>query len=306
MTTLKPNARLRAEGWHAVRPMLGVTLLVCLIASLPSLLSQLLTMGLQNETLRLSLAWQAGTLSENALFLRVQQLLTSPEMIRNYLIMLVLWLVTPVLDLGWRAYVLKLLRGEEAGLADVLSRAGIFLRAVGHTILLALYVVLWMLPGTLCTSLAVWFTAQGNQALAGLFSLASSVLTIWLGLRAALRVSLSACRLADRPESRAREALRWSRTAMARPPRSLQMLSMILLFILLDAVVGWMAAVLPLPDAVSIILSMIASLVISVWMTSSVCAFYENMRELEEAALQPPSPDDPSSMELPKSHFTAE
>ena len=41
MTTLKPNARLRAEGWQAVRPMLGVTLLVCLIASLPSLLSQL-------------------------------------------------------------------------------------------------------------------------------------------------------------------------------------------------------------------------------------------------------------------------
>ncbi len=156
---------------------------------------------------------------------------------------LLTFIITPVLSVGCYNYFIRRVQGEELGVAGVLSRRKIFLRALWLYVYMYLRIFLW------------------------------SLLLLIPGVVAALRYAMAPYFLAENPELTPGEAINKSKEAMADKKFSL--------FVLLLSFFGWalmaMATQIMLLSF-SVIIAMVAYQFIELfrvtYMNASVTAFY--------------------------------
>jgi uncharacterized membrane protein len=221
----------------AVRSLKGnwqTALIVSFIAALPSTVNSLL------RSTRLPEVSSVFSYEE----LEAASKLISMDTVWLLLIVgLLAFIVTPVLSVGCYHYFIRRIQGEELGIAGVLSRRTLFLRALWLYVTMYLRIFLW------------------------------SLLLLIPGIVAALRYAMAPYFLAENPELTPSEAINKSKEAMADKKFSL--------FMLLLSFIGWalMAmAVQILLLSFSVILAMVAYQFVELfrvtYMNASVTAFY--------------------------------
>lgn len=230
----------------AVRSLKGnwqTALIVSFIAALPSTV---------NALLRSTRLPQVASYSYEDLLAASRQI-TMDTVWLLAAVGLLTFLVTPVLSVGCYNYFIRRLQGEELGVAGVLSRKAIFLRALWLYVLMAVRVFLW------------------------------SLLFLIPGIVAALRYALAPYYLAENPELTAAEAINKSKAAMADKKFTL--------FVLLLSFIGWalMAiAVQVMLLSFSVILALVAYQFVELfrvtYMNASVSAFYLAVSRTEGVA----------------------
>lgn len=152
------------------------------------------------------------------------------------------WVVSPFLVLGMYHWLEELFRGSDTGYLTVFSRIGRFFSAVLLRLMIALKVLLWTLPGVaLCLVgyLPLLLGAKSFNLVSTMFSLcftAGTAFSLVLGIRAALRYSLSEFVMADNDRGGVRASIARSRElTMGKLSR---VLGVMILFILLSLVSG--------------------------------------------------------------------
>lgn len=274
------NAELRLRARTALKNNWPIALLVGLAAVLPSLIVQtvgLITGGdLQSYLLGLtidtdSVVYQGNPeqmLAALSAFMRGPGLLTG-------ILQLAAWLIAPVLTLGQTYYQLKLLRRQETAFKDVFARGRYFFKALGLTLLIALKLLLWALP--FMAVMLIGFTLMAVQqstgwmalSMAGSFGMTAAI------IRAVFTYAMAPVIQADEPEKGVMQCLR----------ESIQIMNgkRMLLFSLELSFIGWyllcaLGSSLILSMFGFVIgetVSMLAQLVVSVYMGVAQCAFYE-------------------------------
>ena len=278
-----PNAEFRRRAREVLKPNLPTALLVALIATLPSLLPQVVAALTGADRLPYQLLSQAASIRPESLSALLAEHQGALQL--SGAAVLLSLLLSPVLTLGQTWFSLRLLRHEAGVLTDVFARLGAFFKALGLSILTALYVILWELPGVAVTVLStLWFSATQSSFALMLFYPGMMLMLIF-GVRAALRVSQADLLLADDPSRGVIACMRESRRMMQN--RLVQFLALMLSFI------GWYLLLFFLDNmlygilgpVVSSTLSMLLQLVLGVYMQFTVSAFYLYLRE--ETQIQP-------------------
>lgn len=278
-----PSAAFRLRARNALKNNLSVAAMLVFLASLPGLLAQVAVaiaeQPLQETLYLLSVQFaNTGVLPEaTAIQSQIMKSITTPLLL-SWGLQFLAWFITPFLTLGLLACLLTFLRGGQCTWQDVLCRRRCFFRAIGLTLLVALKVVLWMLPGLAFYGVALVgaFYWQSNFLLyvSTLGVVASSV----LGIRAAMHYALADFVMADRPHLKV--------TTCIRESVSIMRLRKMQLFMLLLSFLGWsvLASLLSsLFNALSPVLgttvSLIASLALNLYMYTAQCAFYDEYKD---------------------------
>ena len=209
-------------------------LIVSFIAALPSTINSLL---------------RSTQLPEVPAVFSYEELLAASKLISMDTVWLIVivglltFIVTPMLSVGCYNYFIRRIQGEELGVAGVLSRRKVFLRALWLYVYMYARIFLW------------------------------SLLLIVPGVIAALRYAMAPYFLAENPELTAGEAINKSKEAMADKKFSL--------FMLMLSFIGWalMAmAVQIMLLSFSVILAMVAYQFVELfrvtYMNASISAFY--------------------------------
>ena len=211
------------------------------------------------------------------------------------------WLLTPCLTLGMVHWMLTRLRKQASGdVTSVFSRMGLFLKGIGLRIYVAFRVFLWTLPGIALNVAAVLPLLLGGResSIAALqaantsvgIQSAAMVVTAVLGILAALKYALSDMVLADDPALGPVKAAAESRrlTAGKRGPLFSLYISFLLWYLL--AVMAANAAAGMMGPVPGLMVQMLASLALTVYLNTSVCAFYLGCRKTEAAAAEDAEP----------------
>jgi uncharacterized membrane protein len=182
-------------------------------------------------------------------------------------------------------WIMDLLHGQEQPVNAVFCRVKLFLKAIGLQLAVILKILLWMLPGiagVILLSLPV-FQAVGAQAQAEALQRTQGLLILPVilmfvpGAIAALRYAMSEYILAEKPETKILTCVRRSKEMMQGEKKNLFFLMIsFLLWYLLELLVASM-----LTGILSLVFQMFAGLVITVYMTGSVSAFYQRLQEAE-------------------------
>lgn len=180
----KLKARRALTGrWHTA-------LMVTLIAALPSMLMQVLTILNQQRYLA-----QNGSVT-------IEQMLSDPQLVLiPQLLNAAVLVLSSCLALGKMDYMLRSLRGETADVGTVFSRMWYFFKAMGLEVLLVLKTTLWILPVAVAEGLLLALLGPESTLSAILLTLmlfGGMGLTIWL----LLRYTLAFWVLADEPDTR--------------------------------------------------------------------------------------------------------
>lgn len=300
-----PSGYYRRKALAALKGHWQPALLVALIVNLPTMLMQGFSIFTGNDPMdRLGAfvvsASRDGVISQQALLQEINTLISSTTfwVIRG--LELLAWLVTPCLALGMYKWLMDLLRGQEQPVNAVFCRMRLFLKAIGLQLLIILKVLLWALPGLAVMIVVMIPVLAPGTAQARLDALAATQVTAFLpmllmivpGVIAALRYALAEYIMAEKPESKIRFCVSRSKELMKDQKKNLFfLLTSFLLWYLLELLVSSF-----LTGVLSLVFQMFAGLVLSVYMTCSVSAFY--MR-LEHAAESGESPDaEPAPEEL--------
>ncbi len=258
----------------AIRHNPSVIVLAALLASLPNLLTQAVSVlalnkmmpGLQD--LMSMTETQLAALSQEEL-----ANMTAPpaaETAWTY-ILFGLTVLTSFLTLGYLRALLKELRGEDAVLADLLSRARLWLKAIGQVIWRGLWTLIWTLPGLAVTVILALVALQTNSlVLTTAIPLVGTPLMIAGFFWATMRYTLAPWVLTDRPDCGVREAQRES-IRIATENRSA---CIRILLLMLGLSMAGNVLTLPFPGVIGSTLSMLVSLVISVFIDASFGACY--------------------------------
>ena len=186
------------------------------------------------------------------------------------------YLIIPFLTLGMIKWMTDRIRGLESPVSTVFSRAGLFFKACGLQLLVILKLWLWMLPGMVLTVLVtVAFSLMGSTSSPVLEMLKLYLISglpfsmIVPAFFAYLRYALAEYVLADRPETKIRECISRSK-AMMKHNRRIVVLNLLMFFLMLFAstLLGG------LPDILYYVLTLLFSLVITVYWTGTISAFY--------------------------------
>lgn len=300
-----PSGYYRRKALAALKGHWQPALLVALIVNLPTMLMQGFSIFTGNDPMdRLSAfivsSSRDGVISQQALLQEINTLLASTTfwVIRG--LELLAMLVTPCLALGMYKWLMDLLHGQEQPVNAVFSRMRLFLKAIGLQLLIILKVLLWALPGMAVLIVVMLPVLRAGSSQAQLDALAATQVTAFLpmllmivpGVIAALRYALAEYIMAEKPESKIRFCVSRSKELMKDQKKNLFfLLTSFLLWYLLELLVSSF-----LTGVLSLVFQMFAGLVLSVYMTCSVSAFY--MR-LEHAAESGESPDaEPAPEEL--------
>ena len=299
-----PSGYYRKKALAALKGHWQPALLVALIVNLPTMLMQGFSMFTGNDLMdRLSAfivsASRDGVLTQQVLLQEIDTIVASTAfwLIRGLEILAML--ITPCLSLGMYKWLMDLLHGQEQPVNAVFSRMRLFLKAIGLQLLIILKVILWTLPG-----LAVMFivmlpvlragTTQAQldamTAVQGM-SFLPMLLMIVPGVIAALRYALSEYIMAEKPESRIRFCVNRSKELMKDQKKNLFfLLTSFLLWYLLELVIASF-----LSGVLSLVFQMLASLVLSVYITCSLCVFYLRLEHAAETGENPqaePAPEE--------------
>ena len=282
---LIPNVLFRLKARTALKPMMPVVILCALIANLPALAAQ--TLGLMTGSDPLTyLMSQARTdaelmalLSSNEAILAAFEGFFAPERMASLALYAVSFFISPVLMLGLTNSLLQLLRGKEIEVKSVFSRVRIFFKSILLNLLTIFKLLLWSLPGGLIMvgSGVLAIVAQQTWILS-LYFVGLVVMMVHM-IRAMLHYAMSTIFLADDPTMGVRAALK-SSIAMMRN-RKLALITLTL------SVYVWTLLLSMLEGVVSSLFgSVIAStaymalqLIISVYMSTCHCAFYDAYRQ---------------------------
>ena len=196
-------------------------------------------------------------------------------------------------------WLINRLRGQEDPVGTVFSRLRLFFKAIGLQLMVILKVLLWTLPGIAAMAAAMipLFSAGSSQAqMAALQSsngmmLPAILLAVVPAVIAALRYAMSDFIMADRPETRILGCIRRSKELMKDQKKFLFFLMVsFLLWYLLELLIASL-----LTGVLSLLFQMLAGLALSVYMYSSVAAFWMHLEEAEAKHEDPnaePAPEE--------------
>ena len=278
-----PNAEFRRRAREALKPIFPTALLVALIASLPSMVPQIAASLTDVAQIPFLLLRQADALTPGSL----QALLAEHQsglQLTGTLLLISLFL-SPVLALGETWFSLRVFRGEGAALTDVFARLGSILKAFGLSILTALYVVLWELPGLVLSVVSSTMLLRTGSSIWSMLFYPAFILSVVLGVRAMLRVCLASHLLADDPARGILHCMKESRRMMEN--RGIQF------FVLMLSFIGWYLVLYFLDSLLSGIFggvvgstfSMLLQLALNVYMNFTVTAYYlQVLQEMQPQA----------------------
>ncbi|MBR2823724.1 MAG: DUF975 family protein [Clostridia bacterium] len=208
------------------------------------------------------------------------------------------WALTPCLALGMIHWLQATLRKEPAGeVSAVFSRIGLFGKAIGLRLYVALRVFLWMLPGMglmAASLLPLWLSDSSSRISVlsaantayGLQSV-SMIVAIVLAVMAYLKYAMADQILADHPEKGPVQAAKESRTMMKGKRGALFSLytGFLLWYFLETMAVNLVSALFG--SVIGLMAGMLCSLALTVYLRASVSAFYLTCLPAETGGLGP-------------------
>lgn len=281
----KNNFMLRLRARKALAGHWQTALVVMLVASLPSWLAQIVSLlqggGLQQQLLYIMQYGNPELLADPEYLLRLAEAQLGPARLLSNVLSVLSFLVTPMFTLGLIHFFLELLRGrKDQPWTAVFSRTKTGLKGLGLTLLTALKMLLWAVPGFACMLLLLWL----GLSMDGLSSHGVSwMITLMIvGYAATLippiiayfRYALGMYFLADHPDWGCRACLKASIGAMAH--QKLNLLWMRVFFLgwsILINLVSNMAYAL-LGGLLYQVIYLGLNLALSVYINCSLCAFY--------------------------------
>ena len=299
-----PSGIFRMKARAVLKDHWQTALLIALIVNLPTLLMQGFSAFTGNDLIPrlnsvLVSASRDGLLPQEQLLKEIDVILGSTSFWTMRGLELLAWLITPCLTLGMYRWLLNRVRGLEDPVSTVLCRMNQFFRAIGLQLLIILKVLLWMLPGiavSVYLLLPVYQSGDVTVQLAALQRSYNMTLPVLLliavpGVMAALRYALSEYIMAEKPESRIRFCVSRSKELMKDQKKNLFfLLTSFLLWYLLELVIASF-----LSGVLSLVFQMLASLVLSVYITCSLCVFYLRLEHAAETGENPqaePAPEE--------------
>lgn len=300
-----PSGYYRKKALAALKGHWQTALLVALVVNLPTMLMQAISAFTGNDPMTRLEAYivtssRDGVMSREALIGEINAILSSTSfwVIRG--LDVVALVITPCLSLGMYKWLMDLLHGQEQPVNSVLSRMKYFFKALGLQLQVILRVLLWMLPGIIAAGFLVYPVLRAGNAQAQLAALQRSqglsfpvlLLMAVPGAIAALRYALADYIMAENPENKILFCVRRSRELMRDRKKDLFFLMVsFLLWYLLELLIASM-----LSGVLSLVFQMLAGLALTVYLSCSVCAFYQR---LTEAEAKHESPDaEPEAEEL--------
>ena len=300
-----PSGYYRKKALAALKGHWQTALLVALVVNLPTMLMQAISAFTGNDPMTRLEAYivtssRDGVMSREALIGEINAILSSTSfwVIRG--LDVVALVITPCLSLGMYKWLMDLLHGQEQPVNSVLSRMKYFFKALGLQLQVILRVLLWMLPGIIAAGFLVYPVLRAGNAQAQLAALQRSqglsfpvlLLMAVPGTIAALRYALADYIMAENPENKILFCVRRSRELMRDRKKDLFFLMVsFLLWYLLELLIASM-----LSGVLSLVFQMLAGLALTVYLSCSVCAFYQR---LTEAEAKHESPDaEPAAEEL--------
>ena len=221
-----PAYEFRRRARAAMKPIMPLLLVVAMIASLPSLIGQtvtLLTGADPNAMLaeyytqeRMTAITSGDAAAVQAASQEIMDGVTAffqekaPFMVITTLIT---WLISPVLTLGFNHTLIKTLRREEVAVTTVLARLPLFFKAIGLNLMIFLRLVLWMLPGMALSMFGAVVTLL-EPSIGGLLMLAAMAVMFVLMIRAMYSYRLATYIMADVPETGINASIRRSKEVM--------------------------------------------------------------------------------------------
>lgn len=274
------NFELRLRARKVLKGNWQIALMVALIASLPSLISQVVSIMTQTSSLdtlyTLLLAIQENPYVDVAALmdsLNFSWMVYAPSVV----VTIVADLISPFLTLGMLNYMLRLLRGQEALISTVFSRASSFFKSIGLTIMVAIKTVLWCLPPMAVIILSILIPIDSVNLLMALSTILPIVMIV-LCVRASLHYALATRIMADQPEKRIMQCIHESIDIMRN--RKWQLFSLQLSFIGysfgLMLVQYFLASIFG--NVLASTVYMLLNLALTVYIHTAMCAFYEAHR----------------------------
>ena len=221
-----PAYEFRRRARAAMKPIMPLLLVVAMIASLPSLIGQtvtLLTGADPNAMLaeyytqeRMTAITSGDAAAVQAASQEIMDGVTAffqekaPFMVITTLIT---WLFSPVLTLGFNHTLIKTLRREEVAVTTVFARLPLFFKAIGLNLMIFLRLVLWMLPGMALSMFGAVVTLL-EPSIGGLLMLAAMAVMFVLMIRAMYSYRLATYIMADVPETGINASIRRSKEVM--------------------------------------------------------------------------------------------
>lgn len=310
MHKIVPAYEFRRRAREAMKAFMPILLVVALIATLPSLVNDVVTTVTQASpaTVMSTLAdrlmqvmekygvnepaisgeivideaqLQADTAAVYDLYMQEMTVFLKEKGPIIFALTAMVLIVSPVLTLGMLNALLHALRRQEFTAAIALSRVRYFFKALGLELLVALKLFLWMLPGTALMLVALLLP----ETLMVLLMIAGFGVMIVLGVMAGYRYAMSMFVLADVPQTRIRDCIRRSCEVMKR--RKMELFSLELSFIGWSLLLSYLQMMLnSFGPVIGITLGMFCSLFLTVYTHCAQAAFYQEyaVGPVQEAA----------------------
>lgn len=282
-----PNYELKFKARAALKDNWQIALMVALIASLPSLASQVVALMTQSSTVQtlnsLMSTMQQNTTVNDVLLLLEESGITAGKYLPSVLVGIVSALLSPFLTLGMLNYFFKLLRGEaDAVIGTVFSRKDCFFKAIGLNLMIFLRTFLWMLPGLALEVLAlVLLPILYDSAffIITLLMYAAPLTMVILGIRAALHYAMATRFMAETPSMGINQCIRESVNMMRY--RKMLLFSLEVSFMLLHLGITLLETLLlgMFGPVLASTLSMALSFALNVYVQMAVSAFFLAYRQ---------------------------
>ncbi len=276
------NFELKLKARTALRNNWQTALMVALIASLPSLASQVVAIMTQSSYAHtmsgLMSSMQSGATVADLTTLLEEAGITLEGYLPTGLLNLLAAIISPFLTLGMLNYFFKLLRGEaDAPISTVFSRRNCFFKAIGLNLMVFLRTFLWMLPGLVLEVLAVVAVTAFSESLSMLAILlmyAGPVTMLVLGIRAALHYAMATRVMAETPSKGINQCIRESVAIMSQ--RKLLLFSLEISFFLWQIGLTLLESLLlgMVGNVLASTVSMALNFALNIYIQMAISAFY--------------------------------
>ncbi|MBE5804226.1 MAG: DUF975 family protein [Clostridiales bacterium] len=276
------NYELKHKARAALKNNWQTALMVCLIASLPSLASQVVTLMSQGGytqamTDMLAVMQNTETMNDPVAAVETMNAAMDALMPMTMASMATLFL-SPFLTLGMLGYFFRLLRGEQdVPVSTVFSCGRIFFKALGLNVMVTLRILLWMLPGmglSLVGTVAALFLPEGLAGLGTMLMYTGLIAMLVLGIRAGFHFAMADRIMAETPAKGINQCINESMKMMRN--RKLLLFSLEISFILYEIALLVLEMLLePVVGGVlTSTVSMTLSFVLNIYVQMAVSVFY--------------------------------
>ena len=284
------NYELKLKARAALKDNWQIALMVALIASLPSLASQVVGIMTQSSLTvmvnNLANAMLQSPDVTDIVALMEQAGITIEKCMPSVLLGVFSALISPFLALGMLHYFFKLLRGEEDALiGTVFSRKNCFFKAIGLRLMVYIRIMLWMLPGWALMIIPFALIAVSPEmalnALPTVMFISTSLMMV-LGIRAALHYAMADRVMAETPSKGINQCIRESVGIMRY--RKLLLFSLEISFILWQVGLMLLETLLMgiIGQVMASTLSMALNFALNIYIQMAVSAFYLAYRQQTE------------------------